>query len=72
SDLAKARGGLIIGISDRDNSVFDYWIPIPEVKDVYYPVVSVIIGQLLAYYCAVHKGLNPDRPRSLAKSVTVR
>jgi len=69
---AKARGGLIIGISDRDNSVFDYWVPIPEVKGVYYPVVSVIIGQLLAYYCAVCKGLNPDRPRSLAKSVTVR
>jgi glucosamine--fructose-6-phosphate aminotransferase (isomerizing) len=68
---AKARGGLIIGISDKNNSVFDHWFPIPKVKDIYYPLVSVIIGQLLAYFVAVEKGLNPDRPRNLAKSVTV-
>ncbi len=68
---AQARGGLVIGISDRYNEVFDYWLPIPKVRDIYYPLVSVIIGQLLTYYVAVERGLNPDRPRSLAKSVTV-
>lgn len=69
---AKSRGGLIIGISDRKASVFDYWLPIPKVRDIYYPVVIGVIGQLLAYYTAIHRGINPDRPRNLAKSVTVR
>jgi glucosamine--fructose-6-phosphate aminotransferase (isomerizing) len=69
---AKARKGLIIGISDKNNSVFDYWLQIPKVRDIYYPLMSVIIGQLLAYDVAVGKGLNVDFPRSLAKSVTVR
>jgi len=69
---AKARGGLIIGISDKKESVYDYWLKIPKVKDIYYPLVSVIIGQYLAYYVALGKGLNPDKPKSLAKSITVR
>jgi glucosamine--fructose-6-phosphate aminotransferase (isomerizing) len=69
---AKARGGMIIGISDKNDSVFNYWLKIPKVKDIYYPLVSVIIGQYLAYYVALGKGLNPDMPRFLAKSVTVR
>jgi glucosamine--fructose-6-phosphate aminotransferase (isomerizing) len=69
---AKSRKGIIIGISDKDNEVFDYWIPIPKVRDIYYPLVSVIVGQLLAYYVAVKKGLPVDRPRNLAKSVTVK
>ena len=69
---AKARGALIIGISDKDNQVFDHWLKIPEVRDIYYPLVCVIIGQLLAYYTAVNKGLDPDKPRNLAKSVTVK
>jgi glucosamine--fructose-6-phosphate aminotransferase (isomerizing) len=68
---AKVRNALIIGISDKYNEVFDYWLPIPKVKDIYYPLVSTIIGQLLAYYVAVFRGLNVDRPRNLAKSVTV-
>jgi glutamine---fructose-6-phosphate transaminase (isomerizing) len=68
----KARNGLVIGISDKNNAVFDYWLPIPRVKDIYYPLVSVVVGQLLAYHTAVLRGMNVDRPRNLAKSVTVR
>ena len=70
SELA-ARGGYIIGISAKKESVFDHWIPIPDVG-VASPIVSVVPMQLLAYYLAVLRGYNPDRPRNLAKSVTVK
>jgi glucosamine--fructose-6-phosphate aminotransferase (isomerizing) len=68
----KARKGLVIGISDKNNDVFDYWLPIPKVKDIFYPIVSVVIGQLLAYHVALLKGVEIDRPRFLAKSCTVK
>ncbi len=41
-------------------------------EDIFYPLVSVIPLQLFAYYSAVCRGLDPDRPRNLAKSVTVK
>lgn len=69
---AKARGADIIGISDKRDDVFGWWIPIPEVDELYYPIVCVVPTQMLAYYTAVARGLSPDRPRNLAKSVTVR
>ena len=68
---AKSRGAFVVGLSDKNNALFDQWLKIPAVPDLYYPVPLVVIGQLLAYYTAVARGLNPDRPRSLAKSVTV-
>jgi glucosamine--fructose-6-phosphate aminotransferase (isomerizing) len=68
---AKARGGFIIGVSDEKNDIFDYWIKIPKVEEIFYPIVSVVPLQILAYYLAVAKGNNPDKPRHLAKSVTV-
>jgi glucosamine--fructose-6-phosphate aminotransferase (isomerizing) len=39
--------------------------------DSFTPILSVIPCQLYAYYCAVLRGLDPDKPRNLAKSVTV-
>ena len=69
---AKTRGGLIIGVSDKKNEVFDYWIKIPKVEEIFYPIVSVIPLQLLAYYLAVARGNNPDKPKHLAKAVTVK
>ena len=69
---AKARGAFIVGISDQREDVFDYWIEIPQVEEVYYPLVMTVPLQLLAYYTAIAKGLNPDKPRNLAKSVTVK
>jgi glucosamine--fructose-6-phosphate aminotransferase (isomerizing) len=44
---------------------------IPRTEDVLSPLLSVIPAQLFAYYCAVQRGNNPDKPRNLAKSVTV-
>ncbi|MCM1042741.1 MAG: glutamine--fructose-6-phosphate transaminase (isomerizing) [Corallococcus sp.] len=46
-------------------------INLPTVADVYYPIVSVVPLQLLAYYVAKIKGRDADKPRNLAKSVTV-
>lgn len=54
-------------IMDNANTV----VELPDVCDVFAPVVSVLPAQLLAYYCAVLRGNNPDKPRNLAKSVTV-
>ncbi len=68
---SKARGAHIIGISDRDNAIFDTCIKIPTVEELFYPLVTAIPLQLFAYYSAVARGLDPDRPRNLAKSVTV-
>ena len=67
----KSRGGYIIGISSERQSVFDVWIQVPEVGAAS-PIVSIIPMQLLAYHLTLIKGYNPDRPRNLAKSVTVR
>ncbi|MFC1948176.1 glutamine--fructose-6-phosphate transaminase (isomerizing) [Chloroflexota bacterium] len=68
----KARGAFIIGLSDENNEIFDEWIEIPKVDEIFYPLVCVIPLQLLAYHAAVARGKNPDRPRNLAKSVTVK
>ncbi len=68
----KARGAFIIGLSDVDNEIFDIWIKIPEVDEIFYPLVSVVPLQLLAYYAAISRNKDPDRPRNLAKSVTVK
>lgn len=67
----KARGAYIIGISPENNEVFDEWIKVPDVG-VASPLVNVVPIQILAYYIAVLRGLNPDMPRNLAKSVTVK
>ena len=67
----KARGAYIIGISPRNEDCFDLWIKVPDVG-VASPLVNIIPIQILAYYLAVARGLNPDMPRNLAKSVTVK
>jgi glucosamine--fructose-6-phosphate aminotransferase (isomerizing) len=67
----KSRGGYIIGVSPKNNPVFDIWFRVSDVGDAS-PIVNVVFAQLLAYYLAIAKGLNPDFPRNLAKSVTVR
>jgi glucosamine--fructose-6-phosphate aminotransferase (isomerizing) len=69
---AKARGGYIIAVSDIENEIYDFWLKIPRVNELLYPVVTVVPLQLLAYYLAVARGCNPDKPRNLAKSVTVK
>jgi glucosamine--fructose-6-phosphate aminotransferase (isomerizing) len=66
----KARGGWIIGVSADNSDLFDYWIKVPECEDLN-PIVQIIPIQILAYELAVLRGLDPDKPRNLAKSVTV-
>jgi len=68
----KARGAKIIGISDKKNNVYDHWIEIPSVDEALYPIVEIVPIQLLAYYSALEKKTDPDYPRNLAKSVTVK
>ena len=68
----KARGAKIIGISDKNNDIYDYWIQTPKIDESMYPLVEIIPIQLLAYYAALEKDTDPDYPRNLAKSVTVK
>jgi len=68
----KARGAKIIGISDKESDVYDYWVEIPTIDESLYPIIEIIPIQLLAYYSALEKKTNPDYPRNLAKSVTVK
>ena len=68
----KARGAKIIGISDKNSDIYDYWIEVPKIEEVFYPLIEIIPIQLLAYYAALEKNTDPDYPRNLAKSVTVK
>ncbi|OGJ52376.1 hypothetical protein A2335_03590 [Candidatus Peregrinibacteria bacterium RIFOXYB2_FULL_32_7] len=67
----KSRGGYIIGISPENAEVFDYWIKVPDCGNCS-PIVNIIPVQILAYQLAVMRENNPDMPRNLAKSVTVK
>ncbi len=67
----KSRGAYIIGINEEDNELYDYFIKVPELGNAN-PIVMIIPIQILAYYLALELGLDPDHPRNLAKSVTVK
>jgi len=67
----KARGAKVIGISYQNNPVFDEFLPVASLGDLT-PIPAIVYAQLLAYYIALEKKLDPDKPRNLAKSVTVK
>ncbi len=67
----KSRGGYIIGVAPQDNDIFDFWVPVPDLG-IASPIVNIIPIQLLSYFTALEKGCDPDKPRNLAKSVTVK
>lgn len=71
----KARGGKILAIATEKNKeitkLVDDVIYIPKTLEMLTPLLSVIPLQLLAYYIGVNKGYDVDKPRNLAKSVTV-
>jgi len=67
----KARGGYIIGVSPSNNEVFDFFIKTPDVGNLN-PITQIIPMQILAYQLALLRGCDPDKPRNLAKSVTVK
>ncbi|MBI5036967.1 glutamine--fructose-6-phosphate transaminase (isomerizing) [Candidatus Micrarchaeota archaeon] len=68
----KTRGAKLIGVSNMPNDAYDVWIELPEMEPLFYPLLSIVPLQLLAYYSAVFRGADVDCCRNLAKSVTVR
>jgi glucosamine--fructose-6-phosphate aminotransferase (isomerizing) len=68
----KSRGAEIIGVSDVESNLYDEWIRLPALEGYLYPPVEVVPMQLLAYFMALERRSNPDYPRNLAKSVTVK
>jgi len=68
----KARDGKVITISDKDIHNADRNIQVPSTIDEIYPFLTVIVGQLLAYHVADILWKDIDKPRNLAKSVTVK
>ena len=71
----KARGAIVLGMTTENNTqieqVTDDVFYIPQTCDVMLPSLTVIPLQLFAYYVASMKGCDIDKPRNLAKSVTV-
>lgn len=67
----RSRGGYIIGIDNENNELFDYFIKVPDVGNAN-PILMIIPIQIFAYYLALARGCDPDKPRNLAKSVTVK
>lgn len=71
----KARGAEVLAVTYKDNSniisVADDVIYIPQIESILSPVVEIIPLQLLAYYVAKENGCDIDKPKNLAKSVTV-
>ena len=71
----KSRKGIVITITDRPNndltSLSDYVLLVPKTHQHVFPITSSIILQLLAFELAILRGCDVDKPRNLAKSVTV-
>ncbi len=71
----KSRGACVLQLCKEgcqlDSSVYDDVIFIPDTDDLFAPLLSVVPLQMVAYYVAVLKGCDVDKPRNLAKSVTV-
>ncbi|MCI6007181.1 glutamine--fructose-6-phosphate transaminase (isomerizing) [Oscillospiraceae bacterium LCP25S3_E10] len=71
----KARGAKVILVAredfEIDEEAYDYLIKVPKMQDILMPIPTIVPLQLIAYYTAVHRGNDVDKPRNLAKSVTV-
>ena len=71
----KSRGAMVIYVTHEnikaDSKTVDYVIGLPSVDDILMPMPAVVPLQLIAYYTSVLKGNDVDKPRNLAKSVTV-
>jgi glucosamine--fructose-6-phosphate aminotransferase (isomerizing) len=73
-EQVKARGAMTIGIGDVKFSkleVFDYFLSVPQVEEIS-NISNVIPFQLISYFLSKELGNNIDKPRNLAKSVTVK
>jgi glucosamine--fructose-6-phosphate aminotransferase (isomerizing) len=69
----KTRGATIIGISNKPDEAYDILLKLPFIgNSILYPIIEVLPLQILAYYLALIRNIDPDYPRNLAKSVTVK
>ena len=70
----KARGAYVLSIATEKADIIrdlaDEIILVPETLDIFMPILSVIPTQIFAYYCSVERGIDVDKPRNLAKSVS--
>ena len=71
----KARGAKVVMVCrdsyEFENDIADYKFGLPDIDDIIMPMIAVVPLQLIAYYTSVLKGNDVDKPRNLAKSVTV-
>ena len=71
----KARGAHVMAICSNNAhfvmQLADEYITVPETMDIFAPILTVIPAQLFSYHCSVERGIDVDKPRNLAKSVTV-
>jgi len=67
----KARGAMIIGVSPAPHEAFDAHIPVADLGPAT-AIINAVPAQLLGYYLCLLRGHDPDKPRNLAKSVTVK
>lgn len=68
----KARGGKVLLISDLKHQIeVDFQISLSQYEEIFMPIVSIVPLQLLAFEFSLRLGFDPDKPRNLAKSVTV-
>ena len=73
-EINARKGRLIAVVTEGDESIISLTndlIQVPETDEIIAPILNVIPLQLLSYYIGVSRGLDVDRPRNLAKSVTV-
>jgi glucosamine--fructose-6-phosphate aminotransferase (isomerizing) len=74
-EQVKTRGGKVIGImfqgDERALAVCDQSVKLPQMSSICAPLAQMIMAQMFAYYAALDLGRNIDKPRNLAKSVTV-
>lgn len=69
-----SKGANIFSVSTRESTlgqISHYSYEIPQTIDLLYPILSIVVLQILAYFTSTAKGLDVDKPRNLAKSVTV-
>jgi glucosamine--fructose-6-phosphate aminotransferase (isomerizing) len=67
----KARGAMLIGVAPEPQPAFDHHIPVADVGEAS-SILQAISAQLIGYDLALLRGHDPDMPRNLAKSVTVK
>jgi glucosamine--fructose-6-phosphate aminotransferase (isomerizing) len=67
----RSRGGYMIGVGSASDDVFHDFVRVPDIG-IGNPISEALPGQLLGYFAAIARGNDPDRPRNLAKSVTVK